>query len=517
MIIKKPYAFLIKHFKKVHIFLLALCCFIYYINSKTMTFINEFMQLGSYDSYSEPITKYLSPLTFLVLIALIGISICLLMLLKKKEKPWKLYLVPVIGYVLMMIVYLMFVGFFDTYDGNLEQAVFRTYKDLLSIVTIIQFPSMFIFLMRIICLDINKFNFKVDEEYLELSNDDKDELEINIDFDPRSIKRNSKKLLRNMNYVYQEHKLIFNCVFAVIFLILLKNTYNYIFVTNKAYSMGDTFYADGYEITLKNSYYTDKDYNGKVISKHSHFVVVDLSIKNLSKARDLDLNLFHVMNGVNDYTYTAKTFGTEFQDYGETYKTKKLKNNESLDMILVFKVDSKLSKRRFVLYYQELNNGNIHLRKIKLNLNDVSEIKENKKIYLGDEFTFKVKNKKETIIFDSLNILETTEYTYRICNTSECNNLVGIYTAPKGYKIMKLGFASETYEGKDMIDFSSKYGKINYIDNKNKVKSVEIKNPLGKTYYGKYLYVKVPEELETSTSIEIEYIIRNNKYVYKVR
>ena len=68
-----------------------------------------------------------------------------------------------------------------------------------------------------------------------------------------------------------------------------------------------------------------------------------------------------------------------------------------------------------------------------------------------------------------------------------------------------------------MIDFSSKYGKINYIDNKNKTKSLEIVNPLGKTYYGKYLYVKVPEELERSTSIELEYTVRNNKYIYKIR
>lgn len=518
MIIRKPYAFLIKHFKKVHILLLTLCCFIYYINSKTLAFINEFMQLGSYDSYSEPITKYLSPLTFIVLIILITISVFLLLLLKKKEKPWKLYLVPIIEYGFMLIVYILLVGFFDTYDGNLEQAVFRAYRDFLTIITILQFPSMIIFLIRIIGLDLNKFNFKVDEEYLELSGDDRDELEINIDFDPHSFKRNSKKFLRNANYVYQEHKFIFNCVFILLLLILLKNTYSYIFVTNKSYEMGDTFYADGYEIILKESYYTDKDYNGDIISKQSAFIVVDVTIKNLNQKRAIELDKFHVMNGVNDYTHTAKTFGTEFHDYGTTYKTPELKQNESLNLILVFKVDKKLSQKRFVLYYQELyGKSGVHLRKIKLNLNDVSEIKENKKLLLGEEFKFKVGNKKETIIFDGYEILSTTDYTYRICNSADCKNLVGNYTSQKGYKVMKIGFASDTYEGKDMIDFSSKYGKINYIDNKNKIKSIEIKNPLGKTYYGKYLYAKVPEEIETSTSIELEYIIRNQKYVYKIR
>ena len=517
MIIRKPYAFLIKHFKKVHIALLVLCCYIYYITNKVNGFLNEFMQLGSYDSYNEPITKYLSPLTFLALLAIIGVSITLVLLLKKKEKPWKLYLVPIIEYIFMLIVYILLVGYFDTYTGNLEQANFRAYKDFMTIITLFQFPVLIVFAIRILGVDLNKFNFKVDEEYLELSDDDKDELEINIDFDPRSIKRNSKRLLRNINYVYQEHKFVFNCIFTIILIILLKNTYDYVFVTNKAYKVGDTFSADGYEISIKDSYYTDKDYNGKVISDKNSFIVIDLSIKNLDRTRNLDLSKFHIMHGINDYTYTAKTYGTEFQDYGITYATKELKRDETLNLILIFRVDKKLSQRRFVLYYQELNNGDIHLRKIKLNLKDVSQIKENSKVVLGQDFSFTVEGHKENIIFDSYEILSNTEYTYRICNSSSCENKIGKYEASEGFKILKIGFASDTYEGKDMIDFSSKYGKINYIDNKSKTKSLEIVNPLGKTYYGKYLYVKVPEELEKSTSIELEYTVRNNKYTYKIR
>ena len=516
MIIKKPYAFLIKNFKKVHIALLVLCCYLYYITNQVNGFLKEFTIYGTYDSYNEPITKYLSPLTFIALIVIISVSVALILLLKKKEKPWKLYLVPIIEYTFMLIVYIMLVGFFETYTGNLEQASFRFYKDFMGIATLCQFPVMIVFAMRILGVDLNKFNFKIDEEYLDLSDEDKDELEINIDFDPRSIKRNSKRLLRNLNYVYQEHKLVFNCVFAIIFIILLKNTYDYIFVTNKAYKTGDTFYADGYEITLKNSYYTDKDYTGKTISKTNSFIVIDLSIKNLDKTRDLDLSKFHIMHGVNNYSYTSKTYGTEFQDYGETYATKELKRDETLNLIMVFMVDKKLSQRRFVLYYQELNNGDLHLRKIKLNLNDVSNIKENAKKILGEEFSFTVEGEKEHITFDSYEILSTTEFTYRICNSSSCENKIGKYDAEEGYKILKIGFASDTYEGKDMIDFSSKYGKINYIDN-NKSKSVEIKSPIQKTYYGKYLYIKVPAALETSQSIELEYTVRNKNYVYKLR
>ena len=57
MIIRKPYAFLIKNFKKIHIFLLLLCCYIYYKNMQTRSFVSEFVQLGTYDAYNEPITR----------------------------------------------------------------------------------------------------------------------------------------------------------------------------------------------------------------------------------------------------------------------------------------------------------------------------------------------------------------------------------------------------------------------------------------------------------------------------
>lgn len=68
-----------------------------------------------------------------------------------------------------------------------------------------------------------------------------------------------------------------------------------------------------------------------------------------------------------------------------------------------------------------------------------------------------------------------------------------------------------------MIDFSTKYGKINYIDNENKQSVVEFKNPFNRVYYGKYLYTLVPEKMEEAKTIDLVYTIRNKKYTYKIR
>lgn len=518
MIIRKPYAFLIRHFRKIHILLLILCGYIYYKNMELTSFIAEFMDLQTYDAYAEPITKYVSGLALLIMVIIILGSLLLLILLRHKKKPWKLYLLPIAEYILIFATFIAAKGFFDDYTGNLETAAIRAIRDFMTIATIIQYPTMILFLIRIFGVDLNKFNFQMDQEYLEMSQEDREELEINVEFDKDSLKRGFKRLSRNLNYFYQEHKLLVNSIITVVVLAFLINTYIFFFVTHKTYKEGQSLNSNGYTITLNNSYYTDKDYTGNVISELNSFVILDLTIKNNASMREIDLNKFHIMNGVSDYVTTDKTYGTEFQDYGETYEKKELRSGEEFNLIMIFRVDKALSPNRFVLYYQEFNNkGEPNLRKIKLKLNNVTKIEKQETVALGEPLDFTLEKKDEQIIFDEYEFLSEAEYTYRVCSSSTCTSNQGKYTAKKGYKVFKISFASTNFEGKDMIDFSTKYGKINYIDNENKQSVVEFKNPFNRVYYGKYLYTLVPEKMEEAKTIDLVYTIRNKKYTYKIR
>lgn len=518
MIIRKPYAFLIRHFRKIHVLLLVLCGYIYYKNMQLSSFVSEFMDLQTYDAYAEPITKYVSTGALISMAIIIAGSLILLLLLRHKKKPWKLYLIPIAEYIMIFATFITAKNFFNSYTGSLETASIRAIRDFINIATFIQYPAMLIFLIRIFGIDINKFNFQMDQEYLEMDQEDREELEINVEFDKNSIKRGVKRLTRNLNYFYQEHKTLVNSAIAVLLVLFLYNTYVFVFVTNKSYKEGQSLDANGYTITLNNSYYTNKDYTGNIISEKSSFIILDLTIKNNLSMREIDLNKFHIMNGISDYVTTDKTYGTEFQDFGTTYNKKELKSGEEFNLIMVFRVNKSESVKRFVLYYQEFNNQSLpHLRKIKLKLNNMTEINEQKAITIGEELKFNLKNKEEEVIFDDYQILDSTEYTYRICSSANCSTQYGNYTAPEGYKILKISFASNNFEGKDMIDFSTKYGTINYIDNENRKSVVEFKNPFNKVYYGKYLYTRVPAAMAEAQSIEIVYTIRNNRYTYKLR
>ena len=99
MIIRKPYAFLIKNFKKIHVVLLVLSIFVLFKLTGVSSFVNDFMRYGIYDTYGDPITAHI---TFLLRLAVFILGLgsgALIFLLRHKKKPWKAYLIPFIEYV----------------------------------------------------------------------------------------------------------------------------------------------------------------------------------------------------------------------------------------------------------------------------------------------------------------------------------------------------------------------------------------------------------------------------------
>lgn len=197
MIIRRPYAFLIKHFKIIHIILLVIGGFILLKNSSISSYIKDFVTYGVYDSMNNPITKYIPIYLFIILIAMSVLNITAVFLLKYKDKPWKLYLIPTITYLGLMILYALLLLYFNGYNGVFERTQIGLYKDLLNIFTITQLPSLIIYLVRCLGLDLKKFNFQNDDEFLELDEKDRMELEINVNVDKESIKRVFRRFKRN--------------------------------------------------------------------------------------------------------------------------------------------------------------------------------------------------------------------------------------------------------------------------------------------------------------------------------
>ena len=121
MIIRKPYAFLIKNFKRIHILLLILSLYVGYKVIDIYRFVGDFINYGIYDAYNNPIGIHITILLRVVIIIMLVLSVALLFLLSHKGKPWKLYLVPIIEYTVLLMILGMVNSFFKNYTYGIDR------------------------------------------------------------------------------------------------------------------------------------------------------------------------------------------------------------------------------------------------------------------------------------------------------------------------------------------------------------------------------------------------------------
>ena len=155
--------------------MLLLCAFVFYKTMQLNGFIDEFLIYLSYNPELEPITQYTSLIFYLSILGVVFTTLVLMVLLRRKGKPWKLYIVLLFAYFLVFCVFAYTQSYFDNYESSLSTTTARAIHDFLFIGTIPQYISFVILIMRITGLDLNKFGFKNDKEFLELEQDDREE------------------------------------------------------------------------------------------------------------------------------------------------------------------------------------------------------------------------------------------------------------------------------------------------------------------------------------------------------
>ena len=511
MILRKPYALLIQYFQRIHLVLILCSAYIFYKIISLRNFVADFLRTESYNAYYESISEYINIGVIISILVIIIASIILIILLRYKKKPWKIYLIPVFEYAIMLGVLLYVKNFFDSYNELSTITSIMAGRDLLNIVYIPQFVVFIIFGIRFLGIDLNKFGFKDDEEYLDIKEEDREEFEVNIDFDKDKITRNIKKFLRNAKYVYLEHRLICNSIIIILLVSISGYTYYYFGVLNRTYGEGNTFSANYYDITINSSYLTTRDSRGTVITSNDDtaYLVINLTVKNNASRRSINIDRFRVMNKSEQFRYVTREYDN-FKDLGNSYSTdRQLSTGDEVTFILVYKVDTSLAPNKYVLYYHDVTN-NILLKKIKLNVQDVREVETVDTKNLNEEMTFDNEN---TITFTNATISNSTIYNIYGCDdTTGCGIKTRDLTLTNN-KILTLSFTSNNFTGKSFIDFSSIYAKIKYEDNNGNVKRVAATSLLN-DYNGNYAYFSVPSDISDNSTIDLIFTFRNRRYIY---
>ena len=513
MVFRKPYAFLIKHFKKINILLLLLVIFIAYKDIKLYGFLKDYVSTAIYNNTLDPISNYVNLWGFLSLFLILIISSTLTYLLKYKNKPYAFYLYIALSNLLTLLVFLYMRYYFSpgVFSGySVEASRNLMYVTLVTVLPYI--VSILLLLIRASGLDLKKFGFSEDKDFLELDEEDREEIEVEVSFDKDIIVRRIRNKIRLFKYFFMEHKFSLSAITALVVIILTIVIYNYVYVEHKVYEMNETFKSNNYNFVVENTYLTDKDYAGNIVSTQGkYYVILDFKVQNLlNQSRDFDITKFHLF--VDDKFYEPDLrFNNYFNDIGRVYEGASIGKKQTENYILIYEIDKPSEKSNFLLTKEN------KVIEVKIRVRDLSKFvnRNSKKINETLEIPINLDEKKSFNITDFL-IDESVNYTYEKCYVHNCPIYQGTLVGKNGKSVLRLkgDFGEDSVE--NFIKFLSKYGKLRYSIN-GADKEIPLEFMLEKGYRGKMIYLSVPNEIKTSTKIELLFTVRTYQYIYELK
>lgn len=351
MVLRKPYGFLIKHFRLIHLMITVLLGIVLSKYRRVYTFLGECIHdnVNRYDA-----KMYIDYKIYIYLFIVIGLLFLVYWLLKYKDKPRNIYVWGIVGNVIIGIIIFLVYSYMSGFNSNIvSQKTMRLYRDILFIGSLWQYYIIIVMLIRGMGFDIKKFNFAKDVQELNLSQEDMEEVEVNVGIDTTNVMRGVRKQKREFGYFIKEYKIYVIAICILIVGILGKIGYDYFSNKYKVYEE-NTYLGENNYIKIVNSYYQ--------IQEENNYVIIDFMAIN-GGVRE-KLNTGNIVLDMNGKKYTAdKNICYNFKSFGNCYKQQYIDNNES-EYILVYKVDELNIDKAYILYGESYD----RTFKIKLNM-----------------------------------------------------------------------------------------------------------------------------------------------------
>lgn len=369
MILKKPFAFLIKYFKIIHIILLAI---IIYVTHKFNNLVTFFGKYSVTQIANENIIKsHMSILIFICIIIIITISTLVWYLMYKKQKPSNFYLFCGVYYFIILVAMLYAYSTIQALaTASVTQQTARALRD---IYLILLFPNFYFIIMtfiRGIGFDIKKFNFNKDLEELEIKSEDNEEFEFVLGSDSYKLQRKTRRTFREFSYYIKENKFFITIIVSTIALIVLITTILNSKIFEHTYKIGETLKTSEINYTLNNAYVTSYDFGGKKIKDDKIFIILDFSLSSNGQVTKIRPENFYIKYGKKSYSYST-IYLNSFSDLGVIYKGTNITNTQT-NYIFVFELDN-----------------NVNTNKIALNIFDKVEYKNDVETYSFKQFKIK--------------------------------------------------------------------------------------------------------------------------------
>ena len=530
MILKKPYAFLIKHFKKIH---LILAITMGYMAYKTFTIYSFFRESASHNYYAvlayEERNLYVNVLVLLLIILIIGALTAILYLLSHKKKPRKFYIYSIIFYVALFVYYLILNKVFKgLVNSTIDMQAIRAYQDISFIVIIPQAALVIYSLLTATGITMKKFNFAADLRELEVNESDNEEVEVNINFEGYKTKRNIRRTIREFKYYVSENRFVIACILVVLGGLLGYSIIRAIIKKGSSMIANQAAINNKFTIRVEDSIISNLKPSGDVIDG-KYYLVVKINIKNITKTNvALDYSNYHLTYKKKNITPTLQA-SQYFYDFGMPYLGDELKPNEERTIALAFEIPKSDIKSNFLL--KVYKGSTTTEKKLKANYNDVKlnpklqmDLGDASRVKMGEELSFANSNVGNTTVkVKGYEFAGSYKYTYEICDEDICVPKTDIITpnyleSNKSSYLLIIDYEFNldkstvygNYSG-DFKSFVTDFMKVRYVKNGQTFYS----NAVSRTteYIKDKDIIQVDRDVASADEIQLVFTVRNRNHI----
>lgn len=527
MVLRKPYAFLIKHFRIIHAIIAALILYLLATTTNIVSFFHDYVTNG-YFSYSANLAgTYVNLLMYGALVLILTSTIAIYLLFRNKNKSRALYLASIIYYVILFVGLILIYSVFRTLEtGSLEASTARVYRDLSLIIYLPQFFFLFYMAFRAIGFDIKKFNFAKDLEELEIDAKDNEEFEFAIGFETYKVKRTLRRAWREGIYYVKENAFILSCIGGALGGIFLISLIFSIQINNKKYRENETFAYSAFNLRVRDSILTAYDYKGNTIQEGKYYLALQIRVQNRTEeATTIDTQKFRLL--VNkEIVYPTLDRGSYFIDLGEPYANNKIAAGATKDYVIAYELTQEQLRDAYTLQVVDnyiFNIGSItpRYKETKLKPTKIDKVKKEGPYQLEEEIdidALTLENSKLAI--DKYKITDAYKYQYEFCYNDKCHPSTGVVsvdyqTSGARATLIALQYKLEidddnTYQIQNNKNFFLDYATLKYtIDGETKRVGVKDKTP---REFKDIVILQTSQEIANADSLSLVLTIRDTQY-----
>ena len=525
MILRKPYAFLIKHFKFIHFIIFLLLSYILYKSVNLLTFLIEASR-GLEILIGKDLTEvYIPALTLVIPLLVIILIVILVWVLIVKQKKFLDYIFVILTLIFTYSVILVANNTLTQMEVTiLESRVIRLMRDFVTISIILQLYPLMLMLIRTTGFDLKRFDFGVDLQQLDISETDREEIEVNLNLDSNLYKRRYNYFFRNAKYYYKENSLIINIIAVILILSSIIIPVTLVTRNRKNINLNQTFTLSGINIKVSNPYAVSEDYRGNKISEYNSLIILPVSLRSVSGTiTSINTTKFELV--IKDHTFVpTNKYTSQLIDIGNIYYSQKI-TDKFKDYILVYEVPNTYIEEKLELraIYNISQDGTYKYYTLKMNADNIEDNYITNDYNIGDEIIFKdILYENTKLKFEKLDIAPKFLIQYNFC-LEECtlsDEYIHVkYKGSYDRTIMKLKYNFESVDTINTLEKMFKYfGSIEYIKNNLPYETSKIEIIAPKKSKDKdNLYLEVPKDIEEASSITLKFKVRDTIYNYKLR